>query len=474
MRGLKTVMAAGLIFLAACASNTGTRGPSGVVLPDTIVGIGRDMSGVTAIHKAKIDAVNKAVGIFLGERQFQLYETQLRAVILNTPTPDRFIFKETLQNLGLRKEDGFSIYELEMKINWPAIRQVLVASRIPLRNEALAAAEPTTGGTTSGNSDNLSPAARRARELVTGESGGTTTTPSGTPGTSGTSGSPTAAPGAGTPGSLEVTADDWGTATPEEQSVIRRYVDTMTYMVYFNDESNEDPALMKAAVTKMNELLAQRTLETIDLAQIEKIKKDQKTIYEESSGGDVSFIQWIAQKLNADIYVEIDATTTGRTIATSRHQGAVNLNIKLFDPSTAQLLGAVPYSSDEMVSSKNIQDAQITAIQSSLVQVMPRAIEQAKRFMQKTLTRGIKYELILQNTADSRLMSRFRTALARRVKAVNVITSSPEETRYEIYYIGLVADLEDLIYQVTDTLPGLEGMNKVVQRGKSLTMTTGL
>lgn len=461
---------AALLAALSCTS-TGGAGASGRVLPETMRGIGRDMSAVTAIHRAKIDVINRAVFVLLGEKQYQLYEPQLRIAILNTTTPDEFIYRETIKNIDMVREGEFFRYELEMKVNWRAIEQTVTRQGVVLDPGAPSSGTPgsavsaaSTPGTTGSTEPPLSPNAQRARDLVRGEMG----TPTSTGGT-------TAAPsGSTTPQPTETEKEDWGEATAEEASIIRRYVDTMTYMVYYGEESKEDPALLRAAAAKANEFLASRTMEAIDIAQVEKIKADQKKVFEESTGNDVTFIQWIAQKLNADVYIEIDASSTGRSAGTTRHYGSVNLNIKLYDPSTAQLLGAVPFNSEETFSTVSQLDAKVNALQSSLFRILPKAIEQAKNYMTKALTRGIKYELILQNTSDSRLLSRFRTALARRVKAVNVVTSTPQETRYEVYYIGMTADLEDLIYQVTDTIPGLEGMNKVMQRGKSLTMDTGL
>ncbi|OHD14318.1 MAG: hypothetical protein A2Z96_04400 [Spirochaetes bacterium GWB1_48_6] len=457
-----------LLFIFSCASNTQTTG-SGVVLPETLRGTGRDMSAVTAIHKAKIDVVRKSTLALLGEKQFQLYEPQLKINVLSPSNPDDFIYRESLKNINLQKDGEFFTYELEMRVNWTNLKRAITSSGVVMDSQSGGdnfTSDTRTGSDSTGNTSSLNPNAQRARDLITGETRSTGTQ-------TGSEGTDTANTPPGNT-SLEATADDWGAATDEEKSIIRRYVDTMTYMVYFADAPTEDPAILKAAVTKANEYLAQKTIETIDMSQIEKIKADQKVLYEESTGNNVSFVQWIAQKLNADVYVEIEATSSGRTVSSSRHFGSVNLNIKLYDPSTAQLLGSVPYKTDEGFSDKNQLDAKILAIRPAFLSIMPRAIEQAKGYMLKTLTRGIKYEVILQNTSDSRLMSRFRTSLARRVKAVNVVSSSASETKYEVYYIGMIADLEDLIYQVTDTLPGLEGMNKVIQRGKSLTMNTGL
>ena len=90
------------------------------------------------------------------------------------------------------------------------------------------------------------------------------------------------------------------------------------------------------------------------------------------------------------------------------------------------------------------------------------------------LGNGIKYEVIIQNTADSRLMSSFRRKLKRKVKDVETVNQSPEETKYYIYILGSIEDLVDEIYDVAETIPGLEGMDQLFLRGKSVTFDSGL
>ena len=101
--------------------------------------------------------------------------------------------------------------------------------------------------------------------------------------------------------------------TREEEDYIREYVEQMTYMVYFNEESSEDPFLMKSGAGIANKALAEESVYTIDLDQIETIKRDQEIAYEEETGRSISMIQWIAGKLNADVYIELDAVTSGET-----------------------------------------------------------------------------------------------------------------------------------------------------------------
>jgi hypothetical protein len=126
------------------------------------------------------------------------------------------------------------------------------------------------------------------------------------------------------------------------------------------------------------------------------------------------------------------------------------------------------------VSTSTQDDARINALQASVFKIMPTINDQSKAYMRKALELGIKYELIVQDTSDSRLMSSFRRKLRNKVKDVETVSQSAEESKYFVYLIGSLEDLEDAIYDVTETIDGLEGMELVFSRGKSITFTTGL
>lgn len=54
------------------------------------------------------------------------------------------------------------------------------------------------------------------------------------------------------------------------------------------------------------------------------------------------------------------------------------------------------------------------------------------------------------------------------------ISTSPEETKYEVRLIGRIEDLEDIVYDVAESISGFEGISLVYQRGNSITFDSGL
>ena len=196
-------------------------------------------------------------------------------------------------------------------------------------------------------------------------------------------------------------------------------------------------------------------------------------VYEEQTGQSISIIQWIAQKLNADVYIEIDGRTSGETSG-DKYYGQANITLKAFEASTGRLLGSQPWNSPRTFSTASEQAARINALQTSVYKAMPMVLDQAKAYMAKALQNGIKYELIIQDTADSRVMSDFYRKMRRKAKDVRTISQSAEQTTYEVYLIGSIEDLVDAVYDVADTVAGLQGIYQVVLRGKSVTFNTGL
>jgi len=114
------------------------------------------------------------------------------------------------------------------------------------------------------------------------------------------------------------------------------------------------------------------------------------------------------------------------------------------------------------------------AVASATFNAIKKAVDQARSYTQKELTQGIKYDLVIQNTFDSRLMRDFMKKMERKVKSIKRISTSPEETKYDVRLIGRIEDLEDLVYDVSEGLPGLEGISLVYQRGNSITFDSGL
>lgn len=425
--------------LASCAS-TGTsstapaRGPTQKVYE----GAGRDESLLAAMNKAKMDAVRKAVIEMIGVANERAHGDTLASAIYTTKNPNAFVVSDTLKatRKGTDGQTGEFIYECSIAVRLDAVEATLRANGLlggegtTAKNSSATAAADSAAGTAEGAAALDSPVKKdeAASEL-----------------------------------------------SPAEQKIIRDHVEHMTWMVYFAEKSAMDPFYAKAAVGIANEYLASNTMEAIDLDQIEKLKGDKQKVYEAETGESISIVQWIAQKLNADAYIEIDGLVSGEATGKT-YYGQASITLKAFEASTGRLLASAPWNSPKTMSTASAEAARINALQTSVYKAMPVAISQAKANMAVALRDGIPYELVLQKTPDSKLVSSFRRALRdqEQVKEVRSGTQSAEETRMQVMLVGTVDDLIDIVFDVAGRIPGLEDMKLVLQRGKSVTFTTGL
>jgi hypothetical protein len=358
---------------------------------------------------------------------------------------------ETLRRDGsLLNEDLY--YEIQIRVNIPAVRATLRANDIP---RAVSAAETPRSSTAAG----------RASDGAETEDGATAQREE----------------PRSTSGSSVIEPVEHEPVTPTEDRYIRRFVDTMTYMVFYSDRSVErmtagfaDPEfLMRSAVTQANAYLLEDGRLVVDSAQVERLKEDQRLIYEEQSGQALSLLQWVARGLNADVYIEIDAEVSGNR-RNNNNYGAADVTLNMFETSTGQILGSVVRQSPETFSRVSIEDAVQNALSSTVYQAMPYAIAMAQDQMQRMLTRGIRYEVTVQSAPDARTLSRFRSEMDRDTRGIATVSSSPEEVLYEVFFIGSTDDLVDLIFSVSDRVAGLENIDLVVSRGRSLTFDAGL
>ncbi len=298
-----------------------------------------------------------------------------------------------------------------------------------------------------------------------------------TPGAPATAAAPAGAPAAQAAATAPVSADQPppppGQLTPEEQTYLQNYLGRLNYMVYYNEGAKVEPKLAKIAVSQANRYLIEKLgLSVIDFDQIEKNKKDQQTAYQSETGGSIDLIQYLAQKLNADVYVEIDFSVSSETRDAKFYASATG-SMKIFDTSTAALLGSVAFMSQPAFSPNSMDAAVANAVAASVWSAMPKMADQSKELIKNSLTRGVRYEVLLQKTPDARQISQIRRALAKKVREVEQVSYSPSETKLYLYSFMSRDKVEDAMYDAAATA-GLPDLNLVYMRGKSFTFSTGL
>lgn len=264
-----------------------------------------------------------------------------------------------------------------------------------------------------------------------------------------------------------------GVLTPEEEAFLNNYLARLQYMVYYDEKAGIDPQAAKVAVNQANRYLIEKLgLSVVDFDQIEKNKKDQQAAYKSETGGSIDLIQFLAQKYNADVYVEISFSSTPSSSGGKFYASAQG-SMKLYDTSTAQLLGSVAFQSPQVMSPVSAEGAVNNAVAASVWSAMPKMAEQSKTLVKNSMARGIRYEVVIQNTPDSRQISNLRRSLARVVREVEQVSYSPAETKLALYTFKTRDKVEDAIYDAADKASLLD-LYLVYSRGKAFTFNSGL
>lgn len=259
----------------------------------------------------------------------------------------------------------------------------------------------------------------------------------------------------------------------EEKLFLGNYLSRLSYMVYFNEKGGVDPTYAKMAVSQANRYLIEKLgLSVIDFDQIEKNKKDQLDAYQAETRGSIDMIQYLAQKFNADVYVEIDlrASASG---SSGSYSASAQGSLKLFETSTATMIGSIAFMSPPTFSPVSADSAITNAITASVWQAMPKVTDQAKTLLGASMARGIRYELLIQNTPDPKVLGQFVKALSRKAKEVEQLSYSPSEARFAVFAFQTKAKLQEAVFDAAETA-AMSDMYLVYMRGKSFTFNSGM
>ena len=426
------------IFFFSCASIEDALDVKKPVYKETkeYTSMGEDSSFLQAINKAKIGAIRQGVIDIIGLQAEQADYQKIKSIIYDTEYPNEYVVNEKMD--VLQKSKNGEVYIIKIKI--PVKMNELAAA---LSKAGISSGSPSNGASMddivfgNGKTQESFNAAQKPKDadLILKEA--------------------------------QASAEG-----KKNLQFLNNYIENMTYMVFDAEESDADRFLLKAAVETGNAFLLKQGYRAIDSKEVEKLKKDNALIYQESTDEGMSTIQLIAQKLNADVYMEIDAVTEGG-YETSGYYGSAKITLKIFNPSTGELLGSVPYTSQKTFSRVSSYDAQSNAIQSAVNKALPMAVDQAKILLAKAYSRGIRYEIIINETPDSKSMARFRKALNGNVNDIKTLYQSSAQTKYAVSFFGTIDDLEAVIYDTADSVPGFENIKLVMLRGKTLTFKSG-
>ncbi|MEL3907293.1 MAG: hypothetical protein P1P65_09780 [Treponema sp.] len=378
-------------------------------------GTGEGLSFLEALNRAKMNAVKLAVIDLIGDTEESAGENKIRPVFYAESKPQVFLENDYVRIL--RREDGprGAYCEIMIPVKIQAVRQALEVLGLYGKEQPASSAEAEVKA-----------------------------------------------------------AQAKSTALGNNTEFISRYVDNLLYMVVPNEFAKSGNNFSQSAIGMANKYLLDNGYRAVDYAAVEALKADNAALFkQEPEAEGLSLVQWIAQKLGADVYIEIDGLAqAGRE--NSGYFGKAEVNLKMYNPSTGELIGSAPYTSPKTFDRASAEAAAQNAVKSTVFKAMAAAVEQSKKVLARDYREGIRYELIINNTGDSKLMSRFRSKLKNNVETIRVVHQSAAQTKYAVQYFGTVEDMEELIYEAAESVPGFEGIELIMIRGKALLFNSGL
>ncbi len=427
MKTMQLIAAAVLSFVVLLSGCATTDQPAEEEVGPYYVGIGTGDSLGPALNAAKVDAMRSAVIEQIGPEAERAQRERLNEVLYGTSTPNRYVDNESMEIMR-RENRGTTenmdlLVEIRVRVDVGEIERILATHDI------------------------------------------TSTPPAGAG--DGGAGEGSAA------GDGSVAEDGSAARGGESDDFVTRALDTMTMLVTGDPEAQVAREYVAPAITQANRYLLEAGYTVVDQAQVQELLRDRELAYEEATGERASVLQWVAQRLNADVYVVADVTTHGE-IDGRDYYGNATINLTMYETSTGQLLGSVSRRSQRTFSQASMDDAVINAVQSATYAAMEKVESQVRAQMAQSLARGIRYEVTIQSSVDARMMRDFRSELREDVSDVVTEAQTAEETVYTVYFRGSIEELEEAVYQVSRDIAGMQDMYHVLTRGRNLVFNTGL
>jgi hypothetical protein len=259
------------------------------------------------------------------------------------------------------------------------------------------------------------------------------------------------------------------TGSPYEPLILDA-LDSITYLVYFEPEKRKiQDEYARLAVNRVNNYLANKEYEYVDLERINEIKEEYFTLYEETKGA-VSVVQLIAQALNADVYIVVDGIVEGEGKKGDIYFASASIDLKAFESATGRGLGTETGYSGRLGLASGMDAAKRKGVEVAVENAIEPVIELARNYMYKAFENGIRYEVVVQGIPDYSMTMTFGDAVRdtssfRSLKEVSVASG---QVKYYVYYMGKKTQLIDEILSNLQDEEGFENFTVVVSRGNAV------
>ncbi|MBN2322554.1 MAG: hypothetical protein JXQ30_02370 [Spirochaetes bacterium] len=254
------------------------------------------------------------------------------------------------------------------------------------------------------------------------------------------------------------------------EPLILEALDNLTYLVYFEPEKRRiEDEYARLCVNRVNNYLAGKEYEYVDLERINEIKEEYFTLYEETQGA-VSVVQLIAQALNADVYIVVDGIVEGEGKSGDIHFASASIDLKAFESATGRGLGTETGYSGRLGLASGMDAAKRKGVEVAVENAVRPTIDLVRNYMYKSFEEGIRYEVVVQGLGDYSMATTFRDALsaAGNFRSLKEVSVSAGQAKYYVYYMGRKPQLIDEVLANLQNEEGFENLTVLVSRGNAV------
>ena len=252
--------------------------------------------------------------------------------------------------------------------------------------------------------------------------------------------------------------------------VINEALDNLTYMVYFEPEKKKiEDEYARLCVNRVNNYLANKGYEYVDLERINEIKEEYFKLYEETQGS-VSVVQLIAQALNADVYIVVDGIVEDAGKEGDVSFASASIDLKAFESATGRGLGTETGYSGKLGLASGMDAAKRKGVEVAVEKAVEPVIKLSRDYMLKAFEKGIRYEVVVQGLDNFRMLKVFTDGVRNtgNFRSLKEVSASAGQAKYYVYYMGRKGELIDDILGNLQGEEGFENFNVLVSRGNAV------
>ena len=198
-----------------------------------------------------------------------------------------------------------------------------------------------------------------------------------------------------------------------------------------------DERYTEQGINGINKYLTTNRYDVYDLDQLNAMIEDDISMKQVALGEEVDMAEMLAKKLKADIYITVALLL--EDIGNGKKKAKATA--KVFNASTAKLLGTENGYSDEIYGNNTAFDANIDQATKKL---MPLMMNQVKGFWKLQMDKGRQFELMFSGLPKGMPA---KMALAKAIKATVKEAKKVSDTQWTVWYQGTLDELQEAIYE---------------------------